>query len=299
VAALALVGVGLAVAACNAPSSLAPRSPSPTGAPTSPTPTRSPTTSTTLAAAPVQALRPPPGPSSAVALFAELVPTELAIHDSATPLASLPVLGEVEQRDIGTLTAHPSWMADMPGDASPDVRATIRANVMADTELGAVGGSVPISIPPWNILTPRPADELLNDYHAAAAATGVPWTVLAAIHLVESRMGRIRGLSGAGAQGPMQFLPSTWAAYGAGGDILSDHDAIAAAARLLRANGAPTDVPGAVFLYNRSLHYVRAVVDYAFVMGANDRAFRAYYGWQVYVGTTGGDFLLPAGYRGG
>ena len=56
-----------------------------------------------------------------------------------------------------------------------------------------------------------PAAELLADYNAAAQATGVGWQYLAAVHLVETRMGRIRGTSAAGAEGPMQFLPSTFA----------------------------------------------------------------------------------------
>jgi hypothetical protein len=264
--------------------------------PAAPTSTSSSTTSTALAAA--RAVKPPPAPASAEALFAELVPAERTIYDPTTPSSSLPALGQVEQRDIATLAAHPSWLGAMPAATSPVLRATIQANVVADTELGAVGGPTPTSLPSWHILRPRPVGELLDDYHAAAAATGVPWTVLAAIHLVESRMGRIRGSSGAGAQGPMQFLPATWASYGAGGDVWSDHDAILGAARLLRANGAPTDIAGAVFRYNRSWHYVRAVMAYAFVMAVNERAYRAYYGWQVYVGTTGGVFLLPEGYGG-
>jgi len=43
--------------------------------------------------------------------------------------------------------------------------------------------------------------------------------------------GSIQGDSTAGAQGPMQFLPSTFDAYGNGGDIYSD------VKRLVRKNG--------------------------------------------------------------
>src|ERR1041384_8142233 len=74
-------------------------------------------------------------------------------------------------------------------------------------------------LPPWRILTPPPPEELERYYHQAEEATHVPWAYLAAVHLVETRMGRIRGTSTAGAQGPMQFLPSTWARWGGGGDI--------------------------------------------------------------------------------
>ena len=62
--------------------------------------------------------------------------------------------------------------------------------------------------------------------------------MLAGIHLVETRMGRLRGTSPAGAKGPMQFIPETWARFGQG-DIESNRDAIRAAARHLVAHGAP------------------------------------------------------------
>jgi hypothetical protein len=50
----------------------------------------------------------------------------------------------------------------------------------------------------------------------------------------------------------MQFLPTTWKRYGRGGDIQATGDAILAAARLLRANGAPADMAGALYAYNPS-----------------------------------------------
>src|SRR6202011_4946819 len=101
------------------------------------------------------------------------------------------------------------------------------------------------------------------------------------------------GPSSAGAQGPMQFLPATWAAYGAGGDIHDAHDAIAAAARLLHASGAPRDLARALYHYNPSTSYGRGVLDFASVMAADVRAFYAFYGWRVYVSITSGTFLPP------
>ena len=124
---------------------------------------------------------------------------------------------------------------------------------------------------------------------------GVPWGYLAAVHLVETRMGRIRGESSAGAQGPMQFLPSTWAAYGEG-DINSNKDSIRAAARYLKRNGAPGDMRNALWNYNHSFLYVDAVTEYAKQMLAAERAFFGYHHWQVYYRTTNGDVLLPVGY---
>ena len=110
-------------------------------------------------------------------------------------------------------------------------------------------------------------------------------------------MGRIRGRSTAGAQGPMQFMPATWDAYGRG-DINDPADAIEAAARYLAASGAPQDMRGALWSYNHSDLYVDAVSAYAEVMKADPRAFRGYYHWQVYFRTPQGDVHLPEGYRG-
>ena len=118
---------------------------------------------------------------------------------------------------------------------------------------------------------------------------------LAAINLIETRMGRIRGDSSAGAQGPMQFIPSTWAAYGEG-DVNSDHDSILAAARYLKAAGAPGNMSKAVLAYNHDARYVAAVAAYAEVMHADPAAYRGYYGWQVYVATLDGVTLLPVGW---
>ena len=124
----------------------------------------------------------------------------------------------------------------------------------------------------------------------------MPWRYLAAIHLVETRMGRIRGVSSAGAQGPMQFLPTTWTSYGAGGDIQDTRDAIFAAARLLRAHGAPGDMAEALWHYNPSDHYVRAVSAYAETMRQADWAYRGYWHWRVLYKHVRGTHALEVGY---
>jgi membrane-bound lytic murein transglycosylase B len=138
-------------------------------------------------------------------------------------------------------------------------------------------------------------DELLGYYREAEAEFGVPWSYLAAIHLTETVMGRIRGTSVAGAQGPMQFMPATWAAYGEG-DINNTRDAIRAAARYLRANGAPADLDYALYRYNPSQRYVNAVKGYAEQMRAVPETYRGYYHWQVYYLTRDGDRHMPVGY---
>ena len=151
------------------------------------------------------------------------------------------------------------------------------------------------SFPQWEIRAPQPPSTLRGFYDEAEAASGIPWAYLAAIHLVETRMGRIHGLSSAGAQGPMQFIPETWASYGEG-DIDDDYDAIQAAGRYLASRGGPTDMDRALFSYNNDDRYVAAVKAYASVLLADPRAYAGYHEWQVFYATSDGTFLLPEGF---
>ena len=113
-------------------------------------------------------------------------------------------------------------------------------------------------------------------YGEGQRRSGVPWQVLAAVNFVESAFGRMRETSVAGAQGPMQFMPSTWAEYGRG-DVHDPHQAILGAARFLRAAGAPADERGALHRYNPSWAYVDAVERYAGRIRRDLRAFLRYY----------------------
>jgi cell wall-associated NlpC family hydrolase len=103
----------------------------------------------------------------------------------------------------------------------------------------------------------------LADFRKAGTEYGIPWTVLAAIGYVESSFGANDGPSSAGALGPMQFEPSTWALYGDGGNIMDPADAIPAAARLLAANGAPGNLQQALLAYNHASWYVTEILSQA------------------------------------
>jgi membrane-bound lytic murein transglycosylase B len=94
----------------------------------------------------------------------------------------------------------------------------------------------------------------------------------------------------------MQFLPTTWDLYGEGGDIEDPRDAILAAARLLRANGAPGDMREAVWHYNPSDNYVGAVVRYAEQLRRSPESYRGYWHWRVLYQHVRGTYLLDHGY---
>jgi hypothetical protein len=134
----------------------------------------------------------------------------------------------------------------------------------------------------------QPADRLMDHYRDAQRRFKVGWHVLAAVNLVETGFNRLRNNSVAGAQGPMQFIPSTWRAYGMGGDIRDPRDAIMGAANYLHRSGAPGDYRRALYAYNPSGLYVSAVLNHARRMLRDERAFYAYYAWQIFVRTPGG-----------
>jgi membrane-bound lytic murein transglycosylase B len=225
----------------------------------------------------------------------DLVADEQAIRDPATAEAALAAAARTQQAAYRAIGRHPEWDAIARARIPPSLLDTYDRNVDARRQLTAM---TPLkdTVPPWRIVPPAPADELLGYYHDAEAASGVGWNYLAAINLIETRFGSIDGLSTAGAQGPMQFLPATFAAYGEGGDIHSPHDAIMAAGRYLAANGFAGDRDGAIFRYNHANEYVRAVNDFAAVLADDPGAFGGYYRWDVYYNTTAGDVLLPVGY---
>jgi membrane-bound lytic murein transglycosylase B len=127
---------------------------------------------------------------------------------------------------------------------------------------------------------PRPLAELRSYYDAGESRYGIDWSYLAAIHLVETKFGKVKSNSVAGAKGPMQFIPSTWKIYGRGGDIQDPHDAILAAANLLRHNGAPGSYGRALHAYNPSGLYVDAVVRYARVIARDAYAVHFLYCWE-------------------
>ena len=285
------VVVASAVVACSAP-------PPPAGS----TPDRvapSAPTSTSVAAPTVSGPQPaqPRLAADPAQMADDLIADEYAIRGTSTPETALVAAARRQQRAYRVLARHPEWDAVVRPRIPPALLEAFDHNINARRQVARVnGGAPPDTMPAWRIVAPPPADELLGFYRKAQDATGVGWAYLAAINLIETGFGRIAGVSTAGAQGPMQFLPSTFAAYGAGGDIHSPHDSIMAAGRHLAANGFGTNPDRALYRYNNSDRYVDAVTDYAKVLEAEPVTFAGYYRWDVYYFTTAGDVVLPVGY---
>jgi cell wall-associated NlpC family hydrolase len=122
-----------------------------------------------------------------------------------------------------------------------------------------------------------PADYLTWYMDAAQTCPGLPWSVLAGIGTVESDNGQSNlpgvhsGANFAGAEGPMQFEPSTFAEFAVGPDKpLSPYDpadAIYTAAAALCASGAgggtASGIETAVFAYDHADWYVGDVMKQA------------------------------------
>ena len=196
-----------------------------------------------------------------------------------------------QQRIYRTLLDRPRVTAVVLDQLPRRLSSFATKTVQAGTSLRTLVS--PLDSPPeWTIHKPAPARDLLRFYRAGERRFDIPWQVLASLNFVESRFGRILGPSSAGAQGPMQFIPSTWAAYGNGGDINDPRDSILGAARYLSASGAPARMWDALFAYNRSNAYVKAILIYARQMMRDPKTFYAYYHWQVYVLTKDGDLQL-------
>ena len=237
---------------------------------------------------------------TAESIVVEITAAERGIRDVTLTVDGVAAAGRRQQQAYQLLARHANLLGAVTTLMPADVAVAFGLNVAArqavvDHAAGSVSSQPPATLPAWTIVPPRPIGELLADYREAEAATGVPWEYLAAINLVETRMGRIRGESSAGALGPMQFLPTTWAAC-CTGDIEDPHDAIVGAAVYLVSQGAPGDMHAALYGYNPNEGYVGAVTAYASNLMADPLAYNGYHAWEVYVGSVAGTVRLPVGY---
>ncbi|HET8814642.1 MAG TPA: lytic murein transglycosylase [Solirubrobacterales bacterium] len=141
------------------------------------------------------------------------------------------------------------------------------------TTIIAPFGPAPIGISNFVIDSFEIPPFLLPIYQACGTEYGIPWEVLASINKIETGFGTNLNVSSAGAVGWMQFLPSSWEAFGldANGDGRKDPynpvDAICAAASYLKIAGAHEDLYQAIFAYNHADWYVQEVLLYARAYG--------------------------------
>lgn len=242
----------------------------------------------------------PRRPATPAEAEAMVVAAQRVIRSDEPDPDLLAAAGHTAQLAVREIAVRRTWLQRVLDGLRPGNRAWVRTNVAARREFRSMHPSASTDLadelPAWRIVPPAPARTLLRSYREAERRFGVDWEYLAAINMVETAFGRIRGTSVAGAQGPMQFIPTTWDIYGAGGDINDPHDAILAAGRLLRANGFARDKGAALWRYNNSWAYVRGVTRHAEVMQRDPRQLRGYLAWQVYYLTQLGSVWLPEGY---
>ncbi len=134
-------------------------------------------------------------------------------------------------------------------------------------------GPAPIGVPNFVIDSFEIPPFLLPIYQACGTEYGIPWEVLASINKIETGFGTNLNVSSAGAVGWMQFLPSSWEAFGldANGDGRKDPynpvDAICAAAHYLKLAGGSKHLYEAILAYNHADWYAQEVLLYARAYG--------------------------------
>lgn len=188
-----------------------------------------------------------------------------------------------EQRALYVLAGNPALAARVEtrlGSRAPRGLPSVLAALQSLFTLAGSTSPAPSYDHPYD--TALPLATLRGYYQGAGRQQGLDWEYLAAINFVETSFGRNPNISTAGAQGPMQFLPSTWAQYGGGGNIEDPHDAIYGAAHYLRAMGAPGNYALAIRRYNDDGNYVSAVRDLAAAMATDSLWLDRLYYWDTY-----------------
>lgn len=180
-----------------------------------------------------------------------------ALSDVRNDLAAADDALARAETELGRLTADARRLAA----AQEAARRLAAARAAAESARLAAASTAALGIPPAYRATYRAA---------AATCPGMDWTLLAAVGQVESGHGRNNGPSSAGAIGPMQFMPATFAQYAVDGnedgatDAWDYQDAIHTAAAYLCASGtrggAPQGIRTALFAYNHAQWYVDLVL---------------------------------------
>ncbi|MEU8400209.1 transglycosylase SLT domain-containing protein [Nonomuraea sp. NPDC048892] len=308
------LAVLIATAACGTPAASAPAERPPATSPTGSSggaagdaTSRDTTSDATSGATSAQADDlPAPGakiPTSAGALATALKETTAKLNDAIDawtksgrtakggPPRDVELLALYQQRVYRYAARHPDLAARAFARLPAALASQAKDNTAAIRELLALARPIKPSAV-FKTQKARPAGELLGYFKKAERRFGVEWEVLAAVMFAETKFGRVRSDSYVGAQGPMQFMPATWKAYGLGGNVQNPRDAVMGAANYLKATGAPRDYRRALHAYNPSRAYVNAILAHSRQIKRDPRAYYAYYSWQVFVLTTAGERRL-------
>jgi hypothetical protein len=169
------------------------------------------------------------------------------------------------------LVRQVAGLISAPGVSLATLKAQVSAVLGRSGQIVVLRSQLPVTTVPAGTV-PTNYIELFKA-SAAEYCPGLSWTVLAAIGQIESNDGQNMGPSSAGALGPMQFMPATWAAWGIDGfgqtgppSVMNPYDAVPSAARLLCADGAAAggqSLYNAIFAYNHADWYVRDVLSLA------------------------------------
>jgi hypothetical protein len=164
-----------------------------------------------------------------------------------------------------------------PGPSMTSLMTSVRQILGRGVRLVSLRGAGKLAASPASSLAvARHISNYIQLFQQSSAkyCPSLSWTVLAAIGQIESGDGANVGPSSAGALGPMQFLPSTWAQWGIDGfgpkgkpDVMNPFDAVPSAARYLCAVGASSGTSAglrrAIFAYNHADWYVNEVLTLA------------------------------------
>ena len=201
------------------------------------------------------------------------------------------LLALYQQRIFRTLTKNERMEKKVVPLLPARVKRFYAGTIAAQEELASITGTSE-KVPRFEYAEAEAPHRLWRYFREGEKRFRIKDHMLAAVMFIESKFGKVLGPSVAGALGPMQFLPSTWDAYGGGGDIMDPHDSVIGAARYLNASGGPERMRDALFAYNPTEPYVNAIQIYARQIAHDERNFYMYYFWQVFVSTEDGDVQL-------
>ena len=212
-----------------------------------------------------------------------------AIEEQQATTADLRLRKQALDRSIDRLSTNNARTESRLQKLKAAERARIQKSAAA-TGGGEVGSEHELEVAREEIVATSvelTSENAYMDLYRASAANygfGPDWYMLAAVGKVESNHGQAMGPSGAGAMGPMQFMPTTWETSGVDGNgdgvanVMDPEDAIPAAASYLEDGGAPQDWYRALYSYNHADWYVKKVlaVAEAYRRLANDESVGPY-----------------------